>query len=932
MIVSESDSPRTVQAVERQVLDVVAGLVRELGGTGAPALEDSLERDLGISSLERVELLLRIERACGVRLPDSVMAEAVTPRDIAAAIARASAPVADAPASRMEVSAPGQAAPATARTLVDVLEWHAERTPERTHIYLRLDDGTERPITYGGLLTGARSVAAGLRAIGVAAGDTIALMLRTEQAYFDAFFGVLLAGAVPVPLYPPVRQDQILEYVKRQRAILRNAAARVLVTFPEAEQLAAILRSQIPELHAVTTVDRLVAQGAGGVAHAALSSRDAALVQYTSGSTGAPKGVLLSHANLLANIRALREAIAVGPDDVTVSWLPLYHDMGLIGAWLGSLYLGVPLALMSPLAFLTRPSRWLRAIHAHRGTMSPAPNFAFDLAVRKIADEEIAGLDLSSWRLAFNGSEAVSRETIDRFSQRFAAYGFRPDAMCPVYGLAESSVGLTVPPLGREPRIDRIARAPFERERRVQQAPPDETHPLQFVSCGKPLTGHEVRITDPSGRVLGERVEGRVQFRGPSVMSGYFRNPEATRAVLHDGWADSGDLGYWANGELFITGREKDLIIVGGRNVYAQEVEDAVAEVTGVRKGCVAAFGVHDPARGTERLVVVAETRERESVRRDAIRQEALDRIVSTIGVPPDAIVIADPGAVLKTSSGKIRRSATRDAYAAGTLGRRKGLAGQWAALAFGTLSGWSARLLSWAGRVIFTIYVAAVAVLTLPILWVYLLLAAPGDRAGRAAQRWSRFALAACGIRLRVTGLEHLAGVQAGILVANHASYLDAVVLMAAIPRGFRFIAKRRLADYPLVGTVIRRARHVTIDKTDVSQRLTGADDIAGLLRENELVMIFPEGTFFRAPGVLPFRLGAFRAAVDAGRPIVPIALRGARRVLPDGTVLLRRGAIDVAIGAPLHPRAQGWPEMVRLRDAAREEIVAGSGEAARS
>ena len=920
--------------VERHVIDIVAGLVRELAGAGAPTptLEDSLERDLGISSLERVELLLRIERAFGVRLPDMVMAEAATPTDIVAAVVRASPAAAEAPASRIAAAAaPGRPAPASARTLVDVLEWHAERTPERTHIQLRLDDGTERPITYGELLTGSNTVAAGLRAIGVAAGDTVALMLRTEYAYFEAFFGVLLVGAVPVPLYPPVRPDQILDYVRRQRAILRNAAARVLVTFPEAERLAVLLRSQVPELHAITTVDRLAAEGKGTFQHPSLGPRDAALVQYTSGSTGTPKGVLLSNANLLANIRAIGGAIAVGPDDVTVSWLPLYHDMGLIGAWLGSLYFGVPIALMSPLVFLTRPARWLWAIHAHRGTVSPAPNFAFDLCVRKIADDEIAGLDLSGWRLAFNGSEAVSPDTIDRFTHRFAPYGFRAEAMCPVYGLAESSVGLTVPPLGRLPRVDRIARQPFERARTVNAATADEGHPLQFVSCGRPLAGHDVRIADPSGGALGERIEGHVQFRGPSVMSGYFRNPDATRAVMHDGWVDSGDLGYWADGELFITGREKDLIIVAGRNIYAQEVEDLVSSVSGIRRGCVAAFGVHDPAAGTERLVIVAETRERSAARRDAIRQEVLGHIVSTIGIPPDAIVIAGPGAVLKTSSGKIRRSATRDAYVTGTLGRARRLGGQWAALAVGALAGWSSRLVSSVGRVLFTSYVVAIAVLTLPVLWLYLLLGPPGHRASRAAQRWSRFALAICGIRLRVTGLENLAGIQAGILVANHASYIDPVVLMAAIPLDFHFIAKRRLADYPLVGTVIRRAQHVTIDKTDVSQRLTGAEDIAGLLRKNELLMIFPEGTFFRAPGVLPFRLGAFRAAVDTGRPVVPIALRGARHVLPDETWLFRRGPIEVTIGAPLHPRAQEWTEMVRLRDAARDEIVRGCGESAR-
>ena len=242
--------------------------------------------------------------------------------------------------------------------------------------------------------------------------------------------------------------------------------------------------------------------------------------------------------------------------------------MGLIGTWLTSLYRGIPVVILSPLAFLSRPARWLRAMHAHRATLSPAPNFAFDLCVRKVTDAEIEGLDLSSWRLACNGSEPVSPETIERFTRRFAPYGFKPETMCPVYGLAESSVALTVPPLGRGPWVDRVARAAFERRREARPAAADDDNPLRFVSCGRPLPGHEVRIVDATGQPVGERIEGRIEFRGPSVTSGYFRNPEVTQAVLHGEWMDSGDLGYQADGELFITGRQKDIIIKAGRNLY----------------------------------------------------------------------------------------------------------------------------------------------------------------------------------------------------------------------------------------------------------------------------------------------------------------------------------------------------------------------------
>ena len=391
----------------------------------------------------------------------------------------------------------------------------------------------------------------------------------------------------------------------------------------------------------------------------------------------------------------------------------------------------------------------------------------------------------------------------------------------------------------------------------------------------------------------------------------------------------SGDLGYWADGDLFVTGREKDLIIQGGRNVTAQEVEDSVASVPGIRRGCVAAFGVHDSTLGTERLIVVAETRERDPVRRESLRREVLDRVITDVGVPPDVVVIADPGSVLKTSSGKIRRGATRDAYSGGVLGRKESAARQWAGLLLSALAIRMKLIARDLGKAVFTLWIVVVLALTLPVLWLYLLFCPPGRRADSAAKRWSRVVLAVSSLRVRVTGLEHLRGIQTGLLVANHASYIDPILLMAALPQPFRFIAKRRLADYPLIGTVIRKAGHLTIDRADVSQRLAGAEDVIGRLQAGDLLLVFPEGTFVRSPGLLPFRLGAFRAAVETGKPVVPVAIRGARQVLPDGTWWFRRGPIDVTVGEPLLSQDHGWPEMVRLRDTVREIIARGSGEA---
>jgi 1-acyl-sn-glycerol-3-phosphate acyltransferase len=911
------------ESVERQVLDIVGALVAELGGRpGAVALDDSLERGLAIGSLERVELLLRLEEAFGVRLSDAVMEDAETPRDLVTSI-RSAAPAAPeaVPAVRPMPGA-GVAAPESVRTLVEALAWHAGADPARVHVFLREEDGGERPISYGELAREAAAVAAGLRARGIEPGDRVAIMLRSEPAFFPAFFGTLMAGAVPVPIYPPFRPERIEEYGRRQIGILNNAEARLLITFGEAERVANVLRARVPSLTEVTVTERLARSGAPAPA-VRLGAEDPALIQYTSGSTGDPKGVLLTHANLLANIRAIGEAIAIRPDDVAVSWLPLYHDMGLIGSWLSALCFGVPIVIMSPLAFLSRPARWLAALHAHRATISPAPNFAFDLCVRRVRDDEIPGLDLSAWRLALNGSEPVSPETIERFSARFAAHGFRPAAMCPVYGLAESSVALTVPALGRPPRIDRVSREPFQRTREARPAAPDEPAPLRFVGCGRPLRGHEVRIVDAAGEPVGERVEGRIEFRGPSVTAGYFRNPAATRAALRRGWMDSGDLGYWSEGDLFITGRSKDIIIKAGRNLYPQEVEETVGEVPGIRTGCVAAFGVPDPEIGTERLVVIAESRETDPQRRERLRAAVIDRVVAALGLPPDFVQVAAPGAVLKTSSGKIRRSATREAYLRGETGRARPSARmQWARLLAADLGARRRRLAVRAARLAYGLYVGVLLALTTPPLWGLVLLL-PRRAADRVVRGWCRGVLALAGCPVRVEGRANLAAPGPFVLAANHSSYLDAVVLLATIPVDFRFVAKRELLSARLVGSVIRKIGHLTVERIDIGRSVADAERVTAALRAGASLLFFPEGTFRRAPGLLPFRLGAFKAAVETARPVIPIAISGTREILPAYRWLPAPGPITVSIGAPVAPQDIGWPEMVRLRDLVRDEIA---------
>ena len=380
---------------EDVVLTAVRETVAEVNPTShaTVTLGSSLDRDLGLDSLVRVELLARLEDALGVRLPEDLLVDAETPRDLVEGVLRSAAvlPVRE----RTEVERPSRAVaelPLDVGTLVDALEWHASVHPDRVHVRLLGDDPSvsEVVLSYATLRDRARSIAAGLAASDVHPGESVAIMLPTSVEYFAVFMGVLLAGAVPVPLYPPSRPAQLDDYLRRQIGILENAQAAALVTTPEAARVARVLRAPVASLRLVKTVDDLETPGPNDV-RPPVRPADVALLQYTSGSTGSPKGVVLTHADLLANIRAMAEAAAADSNDVFVSWLPLYHDMGLIGAWLGSLCIGFPLVVMSPLSFLARPARWLRAISDHRATLSAAPNFGFELCARKARDEDLDG-------------------------------------------------------------------------------------------------------------------------------------------------------------------------------------------------------------------------------------------------------------------------------------------------------------------------------------------------------------------------------------------------------------------------------------------------------------------------------------------------------------------------------------------------------------
>ncbi len=568
--------------VEAEVLEIVRELLREAGRAGSAAhvtVSSYCERDLGLASLELVELMVRCEARFEIVLPDHIAEEAETPAGWVKAILEGGQEAEAKAAYR--ISPPRLDAlsePVSARTLADVLAQHAEADPGRVHIHL-LDGDSGRGLTYGWLYDEASAVAAGLAEQGLRRDETVAIMLPTSADFFSAFFGVILAGGIPVPVYPPTRPDRIEDYVRRQIVVLRSAAIRFLISFEQIRAVVQILRVNVPSLVDVTTVKDL-RQARGRLGLGSVKPSKTAVLQFTSGSTGDPKGVALSHAGVIGNVRAIGAAVEIRPGDAVVSWLPLYSDLGLIGCWLLGLYYAAPITVLSPLDFLKRPERWLWAIHDSRGTLSAAPNFAYELCARRVPAWTLEGVDLSCWRVAVNAGEPVLRETVDRFSGRFARFGFAPEAMLPCYGLAESSVALTVPPPSRLPVRDYVLRDEFETDGRAILAPADSSDSICFFSVGPPIPGQEIRVVNERGDDVPDRTIGRLLFRGETAMSGYYRNAEATAAVTREGgWLDSSDFGYLSGGEFFFTGRSRDTIEKAGRSMSPFDVEAAVGSL-----------------------------------------------------------------------------------------------------------------------------------------------------------------------------------------------------------------------------------------------------------------------------------------------------------------------------------------------------------------
>jgi acyl-CoA synthetase (AMP-forming)/AMP-acid ligase II len=542
--------------------------------------------------------------------------------------------------------------------------------------FLFLADGEEETVrwSFRELDDRARAIAVLLQPLG--AGSRVLLLFPPGLDFLAGFLGCLYAGCVAVPAYPP-QSGRGLPRLARMLADARPGAILTTAAFQPRLRAFAL---EMPALGAIPcwAADEVDAGLAAGWRPPDLSADDLALLQYTSGSTSLPKGVMVSHGNLLANEEMIRRAFDQSRESVVVSWLPPYHDMGLIGGLLQPLYLGARCVLMPPVAFLQRPLRWLRAIARHRGTTSGGPNFAYELCLRRIGEAERAELDLSSWKVAFNGAEPVRAETLERFIDRFGPYGLRPDTITPCYGLAEATLYVT----GRKPgegwRSVSIARDALGRTGSARSATPDQSA-RSLVGCGSPAPQTRVLIVDPATRE--PRRDGRVGevwVASPSVADGYWRREAETaetfqaRTATGDGpYLRTGDLGFLRDGELFLTGRRKDLIVVNGQNYYPADIE-AVCEaaVPEIRANCGAAFAVESQHGAAEELVVVYEVDAGLDKEACASVIDAIRRCVSAeFGLPPRNVVLVAPRTVPKTSSGKVQRWLCRRQYLTGNLG-----------------------------------------------------------------------------------------------------------------------------------------------------------------------------------------------------------------------------------------------------------------------
>jgi fatty-acyl-CoA synthase len=538
---------------------------------------------------------------------------------------------------------------------------------KRGFVFVR-NDGSERFCSFHDIHTETARRGALLVRRGLEKGDRLALVIPDGDEFVLSFLGAIVAGIVPVPMYPQLSFRNVDGYHDTVAHIVRASGAKALLTTAATRPFVEPVRERVDTLRAVLTLDELQADPEPPPLDGSVDPADVAFLQFTSGSTSRPKGVVVTHANLAANSEAFM-IHGLGKDssfDKGVSWLPLYHDMGLIGFVIGPLFTDIPVVFLPTASFVRSPRIWLDTIHKHRGTITYAPNFAYALVAKRLKDKDVAAFDLSCMRITGCGAEPIQSRTLRDFATKLLPAGFDPSSILPSYGMAEATLAVTFARRGHGMRVDRVDSAGVQaRDARPSVAEGAADGSQEIVSCGFPFPGHEVAIEDETGHRLAERRIGQIVTRGPSITAGYYEEAELTAESFKDGWLHTGDLGYLADGELFVCGRVKDIIIIRGRNFYPQDIEWVVSELPGVRRGNVVAFGVD--VEGEEQLVVCAEAFQSDA----AGLSEAIGAVVTaTLGLSVHRVEILQQGILPRTSSGKPQRRRTKAMLLDGSLGR----------------------------------------------------------------------------------------------------------------------------------------------------------------------------------------------------------------------------------------------------------------------
>jgi fatty-acyl-CoA synthase len=542
----------------------------------------------------------------------------------------------------------------------------ASSTTTCGYTFLREDGGSDY-VCYADVCARAQARAVALCEQGIRAGDRVALVIDDNEQFVITFFACIIARLIPVPMYPPFTLGRLDRYLETAAGILQSAGVTALITTERLKLLLWPLATRATTVRVVTATDELKDRAGDSPPFIDVQPDDLAFLQFTSGSTAAPQGVMVTHRSLVANTRAIVDELIARPreEDIGLSWLPLYHDMGLIGFVIAPLFCLRSSVLMPALTFLKRPEHWFQALQDFGATVTFAPNFAYAVAVKRIKPDAVARWDLSRVRVFGCGAEPARADTFRAFLQHFGPAKVRPDSLLPCYGMAEATLAVTHHVIGRPWRSETVD---AERLHRDGLAVPRDGEPgIEFVSCGRPLAGHEIRIVDDARCPLPERTMGEIELRGPSVTAGYFGDASATAKTFLDGWLRTGDLGFVIDGDLFVSGRKKDLIIVAGRNYAPEEIEAVAAGVPGVRPGNVVAFAGAG-ARGTDDIVIVCEAKDGAG---GDVAVSVRARISEELGLAVADVMLIPPGSLPKTSSGKLQRTRTRSLYLDGALGRQ---------------------------------------------------------------------------------------------------------------------------------------------------------------------------------------------------------------------------------------------------------------------